>query len=96
MRVTRRGVLTKVETILLTVCGVYRLILTIYTKQERALYSGDFEEEYKKTEERIRQEMEKHSQPTDASIVCACLFQTGHSNEHFRNSNDRSLMSWDN
>ncbi|KAK8810797.1 hypothetical protein WA556_003883 [Blastocystis sp. ATCC 50177/Nand II] len=63
------GVLTKVETILLTVCGVFRMILAIYTKQERALYSRDFEEAYKETEERVWQEMEKRSQAEGVSSV---------------------------
>lgn len=67
--VSDRGVLTKVETILLTVCGVFRMILAIYTKQERALYSRDFEEAYKETEERVRQEMEKRSQAEGVSSV---------------------------
>lgn len=67
--VSDRGVLTKVETILLTVCGVFRMILVIYTKQERALYSRDFEEAYKETEERVRQEMEKRSQAEGVSSV---------------------------
>lgn len=67
--VSDRGVLTKVETILLTVCGVFRMILAIYTKQERALYSRDFEEAYKETEERVRQEMEKRPQAEGVSSV---------------------------
>ena len=43
----------KVESILLTIWGLSKLIMAIYTKTEYFLYDKDFEEAYKETEERV-------------------------------------------
>lgn len=54
---------------LLTACGIFKLIMAFYTKQERYLYSKDFDEEYKKTVERIEKEMEKQKMEGSSELV---------------------------
>lgn len=61
--------MTRIESLLLTACGIFKLIMAFYTKQERYLYSKDFDEEYKKTVERIEKEMERQKMEGSSELV---------------------------
>ncbi|KAK8804207.1 hypothetical protein WA171_000299 [Blastocystis sp. BT1] len=49
---------TRVESIVITLCGIVKLVWSIYNRTEYSLYSKDFDEAYEETEKRINAIME--------------------------------------
>ena len=49
---------TRVESIVITLCGIIKLVWSVYNRTEYYLYSKDFDEAYEETEKRINAIME--------------------------------------
>ncbi len=58
MSLRSSAMFTRVESIVITLCGIVKLVWSIYNRTEYSLYSKDFDEAYEETEKRINAIME--------------------------------------
>lgn len=60
--------LVRCESVLIGVCGVVKLLVSIYIRTEFHLYSRDFEEAYEAMEGRVKQVMERQVVMSESSV----------------------------